>query len=390
MRSAVARLVGEPERFLDGVFGVAPLHLAGADDAGFADVLRLDDVDTIVAASGLRAPAFRLVKAGATLPTSRVTRRVRIGSRPVDDLVDVAAVHAEFADGATIVLQGLHRSWPPVAELCRTLEAELTHPVQANAYLTPPVAQGLDLHEDAHDVFALQTHGVKRWVVHPPTGGAPWDLTLHPGDVLYLPAGTRHAAQTVEEASLHLTLGVRTVDWADALQRVVEEVVARHRPPGPLPAGWADHPGAHAATLAGHLEELAAGLRSVDAADAEHALGGLAEAFFDGRAPDHRGGLRDLLEVGSIDDDTPLRRRQGAVARLGVADDGRPELRLTDRRLRFPTGLDDALRGALESPSLRPGELASHLDAPGRLVLCRRLVREGLFTIDRGIGDAGE
>jgi bifunctional lysine-specific demethylase and histidyl-hydroxylase NO66 len=69
--------------------------------------------------------------------------------------------------------------------------------VQANAYLTPPVAQGLNLHGDPHDVFAVQTHGVKRWVVEPPDEPR-WELELRPGDVLYLPAGTRHAAQTID------------------------------------------------------------------------------------------------------------------------------------------------------------------------------------------------
>ncbi|GGI05554.1 cupin domain-containing protein [Egicoccus halophilus] len=381
--SSLARLVGDARAFLDDVFGKAPLHIpAGAPDV-FDDLLGLDHVDDIVATAGLRAPSFRLVKDGATVPSSRVTRRVRIGSRPVDDLADVAAVHAAFADGASVVLQGLHRSWRPVAELCRALEAELTHPVQANAYLTPPVAQGLHLHEDPHDVFAVQTHGVKRWVVHPPGQDEPWDLELKPGDVLYLPAGTRHAAQTVELPSLHLTIGVRTMRWSTLARRVFDRALTEVDLDATVPAGWANEPTAHREQLAAGLEALADALR---AGDAEAALTDAAEDFWTNRVPDRRGGLRDLLALDELDDLTPLRVRAGTGARVVAAADA-VELVLADRRLRLPAALSDTLGRIVAQDRLRPVDLDDQLDEGSRLVLCRRLVREGLLTLDRGAED---
>ncbi|KPC69204.1 hypothetical protein ADL27_54620, partial [Streptomyces sp. NRRL F-6602] len=71
-------------------------------------------------------------------------------------------------DGATLVLQALHRTWQPVAEFCAGLGTELGHPVQANAYVTPPQNRGFDDHYDVHDVFVLQIEGTKRWLVHRP------------------------------------------------------------------------------------------------------------------------------------------------------------------------------------------------------------------------------
>ena len=58
-----------------------------------------------------------------------------------------------FADGSTLVLQALHRVWPPVLQFCQELAGELGHPVQANAYVTPPQNQGFSAHYDVHDVF---------------------------------------------------------------------------------------------------------------------------------------------------------------------------------------------------------------------------------------------
>lgn len=375
----LARLVGDAGVFLSDHFGRRPIHLAGADADGFADLLSLDDVDEIVAGSGLRAPAFRLVREGRTLPRSAVTRSVRIGSRPVDDLVDVRAVHREFAAGASIVLQGLHRSFAPVTALCQGLEAALTHAVQANAYLTPPVAQGLHLHPDPHDVFAIQTHGVKRWVVHPPDGADPWDLELQPGDVLYLPAGTQHAAQTQDRPSLHLTIGVRTTSWRDVLRRAVDAAIDDASLDGPLPAGWADDPSVVADEVRRHLGDLCDRLAGTDL---DGPLRAAADAFWRRRTPDLAGGLRDLLELDDIDDATPLRRRPSSTCRVQV-DDEVVRVELGGRELQLPAAAEDAVRRLATAAALIPADLADVADEGSRLVLCRRFVREGLLTLDR-------
>ena len=75
---------------------------------------------------------------------------------------------ALFADGATLVLQALHRTWPPLIEFTQQLAADLGHAVQVNAYVTPPQSRGFDDHYDVHDVFVLQVSGEKRWRIHEP------------------------------------------------------------------------------------------------------------------------------------------------------------------------------------------------------------------------------
>ena len=73
-----------------------------------------------------------------------------------------------FADGSTVVLQGLHRLWPPLIEFADQLAADLGHPTQVNAYVTPPSSRGFDAHYDVHDVFVLQVAGQKHWTIHEP------------------------------------------------------------------------------------------------------------------------------------------------------------------------------------------------------------------------------
>src|ERR671934_861260 len=170
---ALARFVGDPGRFVREHWARAPLYRPEADAAAFADLFSLGDVDHILSLTTPRVPAFRMVKEGRQLDPRSYTRSGRVGGQPVDDLADPGRVYEQFHGGATIVLQSLHRFWPPLVRLGRDLELALTHPVQVNAYVTPPASRGLGVHRDRHDVFVLQVYGCKRWDVHDPRGPPP-------------------------------------------------------------------------------------------------------------------------------------------------------------------------------------------------------------------------
>ncbi len=395
LRPALHSLVGDAEAFLEKSWARAPHLCRGEGRAGsetFSDWLGLEQVDHIVSSMSLRAPAFRLVRQGCVLPPSSYLRTGTIGSQRVADLPDTAKVLGHFHDGATIVLQGLQRWWPAVAEFCADLEAELTHPVQANAYVTPPGSQGLKVHHDTHDVFAVQTHGRKRWVTYAPVVSAPlasqgWsrgkgepgeptmDIELLAGDCLYLPRGTLHAATTTEtEASVHLTLGVRAVTWHDVLGRVVAGSAQDERFRAALPAGFAGSDVDWSAELAEQLEALAAWVRERDVAqiaDEER------DRFWETRPPRLPGQLAQLLALDEVGPKTVVQRRPGAHARMDEQAEF-VRLHLGERSLRLPTRAASALRMAVDAPQFAVGELPG-LDAPGRVVLVRRLIREGLL-----------
>src|SRR5204862_283793 len=83
------------------------------------------------------------------------------GGAEIADQVADDKVLSALADGSTLVLQGLHRTWPPLVGFGTQLADELGHPVQINAYITPPQNQGFAPHHDVHDVFVLQVSGRK-------------------------------------------------------------------------------------------------------------------------------------------------------------------------------------------------------------------------------------
>lgn len=147
--------------------------------------------------------------------------------RLADGTLDVASVRSDFADGYTIVVDGVEQYVRSIATLARSLEVELNFPTQVNTYITPPQSTGLVPHYDDHDVLILQIQGSKTWHLYagddrPPRAiqrdtdkavvleslSAPTDVQLEAGEVLYVPRGRVHAAETHSEPSIHLTVGI--------------------------------------------------------------------------------------------------------------------------------------------------------------------------------------
>ena len=342
-------------------------------------LLSLDDVDHLLTETAIRAPAVRLARDGSVMPESRYTRSgASLAGKPLTGLVDSRKLLRELDDGATVVLQGLHRYWPPLRDLVAQLELDLGHPCQANAYLTPPGSQGFAVHSDTHDVFVFQTHGRKQWEIH--TEGRVDDVLLEPGLSMYLPTGTPHAARAQDAASLHVTIGINQLTWRRAVEHTVLDLL-HEVPDTHVPAGWLDQPDQLVAGLRGHLDRVAEAVRRVDA---DVVAQQRAERFLASRGTRLPGGVRDVLTVRELADTTRLARRPGHPCVLvdATGADG-PVLRvlLGDRHLDVPQRLRPALEVVRERTELAPADLADHLDPESRLVLCRRLVREGLLRV---------
>jgi cupin superfamily protein len=296
-------------------------------------------------------------------------------------------VLAEFEDGATIVLQGLHLNWQPLAEFCRSLESELGHPAQANAYFTPRSAQGLPVHHDTHDVFSLQVAGEKRWLVYEPalelplknqrykaeTMGEPGDpvldVTLQPGDTLYLPRGWLHEAKTSETDSLHLTVGVNVYTWMDAFRAALEscagEAGFRRSPDGERPDDLLE-------LLARELEPQRVERRQ-------------RRRLVRTRRPILGGQLSQVRALETLDLDTVVERRPTVLFDLVGAT-----LTFEGKDLSFPDEAAEELAFAAQSDEpFTPGDLPGDLDDDGRLVLVSRLVREGFLVISAAVPEIG-
>ncbi|HEX3200248.1 MAG TPA: cupin domain-containing protein [Propionibacteriaceae bacterium] len=246
--SVLSRLIAvDRNQFASQYWGRQPLLSPAADlPGGFPQLFDANAIDELVSQRGLRTPFLRVAKNGTTLGDKAFTSPGGVGAGIADQVSEDRLVRL-FADGSTLVLQALHRVWPPILQFCQELAAELGHPVQANAYVTPPQNQGFSAHYDVHDVFVLQIAGEKRWRVHPPVlvsplRDQPWndrkadvekraeeppliEAVLTPGDSLYLPRGYLHAATALGGVSTHLTLGIHVWTRFALAQQVIEQAL---------------------------------------------------------------------------------------------------------------------------------------------------------------------
>jgi ribosomal protein L16 Arg81 hydroxylase len=331
----------------------------------------------------MRYPAFRLVKAGEQPNVRDYTVDLSWRPTPFAATIDVARVAAEFEQGATIVLQALHLHHAPLAAFARALERELGEAVQVNAYYTPRSAQGLPVHHDTHDVLCLQVAGEKRWLVYKPAlelplkdqrygrepnepGEPVLDVTLSPGDTLYLPRGWLHEAVTSGSDSLHLTVGLGAYTWLDAFRDALAECrdeVAFRR----SISEEAETPRQLLTLLEERLQPDAVARRKRD-------------RFVRTRRPILDDQLEQVRALDGLTLDTPVERRASVIADLREADG--PTLSFEGKEVVFP----ESARAELEhlfaaSGSVTPRELPGVLDGEGRLVLVRRLIREGFLRL---------
>jgi ribosomal protein L16 Arg81 hydroxylase len=382
-------------------WGRAPLLTRqGELDRDFTELLDAAAIDELVSRRGLRTPFLRMAKDGTVLAASRFTRGGGAGAGVTDQAAD-DRILTELGGGSTLVLQGLHRTWPPLVDFATDLAAELGHPVQVNAYITPPENRGFAAHYDVHDVFVLQVAGHKRWHVHEPVvrnplPDQPWqqhraavasraaeqpliDVVLEPGDSLYLPRGYLHSADALGEISIHLTVGIHPV----TRHHLVQQLIARARDDPALrtslPMGvdlgdsqvLAPELSATVSALAAHLAS-AAGSASVEAVAAA-----VADEVTTQTRPAPLGPLAQLQAVETLGPETVLQLRRGLRCRIARRG-GELQLRLLDRTIELAISAENAVKAVLTGELLTPATLPG-LDADEQLALARRLLREGVL-----------
>jgi bifunctional lysine-specific demethylase and histidyl-hydroxylase NO66 len=397
---ALGRCVGpDVDGFARECWGVRPrLARASTLPSPFTDLLDLDGVDELLSRRGLRTPFLRIARDGEVVDSRQFTGPAGAGAEIADQVRDDQVARL-FADGSTVVLQGLHRVWPPIIDFVGALAAELGHPCQANAYVTPASSRGFSAHYDVHDVFVLQLAGAKHWTVHAPVHpdplrGQPWtdhaaavaqraatdepvvDAVLRPGDALYLPRGYLHAATALGEVSAHLTVGVHCVTrfaLVEALFSLLgESPVLRASLPLGIDVSDPDRLAPH---LAAVLDALGPALRGVDAGRLAEAVRG---RVWSGGRPEPVPPLAHAGAATGLGPSDAVRLRRGLGHRLSDGDP--PELAMADRTLRFPDGTRPALRALLAGAPVVVGSLPG-LDDDSRLVLVRRLLREGVLVM---------
>jgi lysine-specific demethylase/histidyl-hydroxylase NO66 len=371
--------------FLNEIWGKSHHHVSRGSPDYFASLLEgADSVDALLAVFRPHLSLVSLVRENE--------RKDQYAYRIAGGGFDVAAIGQDFANGYTIVLENVQRYARAIASLAHSIDLELNFATQVNAYFTPPQSQGFVAHFDDHDALIVQLQGSKIWHLYEGIDVAPhemWrhesiaaeqlpepvDVRLETGDVLYVPRGRVHAAESTSELSVHLTVGLHaptlyllTTRMLNALNNSDDRLHAQ------LPPRFLSDPqvraglGAFTHTVAealGHPDAMAAGLDSLEA-----------DLVRRGQCQPLRAGISDAVD---INDQTRVVKYQPLYARV-TEDSGGVALHFAQSVVNAGPDHREALQ--LLARSTEPLRI---YDLPGlsetqRTELARTLIMQGFLV----------
>lgn len=380
------------QAFFETYWEKRPYYLSRAVDDFYQSLLTTDDLERIVSSTDLRYPALEVARGGNYIAAESYTRNIKYGGAYFNGVPDIERVKSEYYSGATIVLPALHRTWTPLRNLCNRIEDELSHPVHANAYMTPGGSEGFTPHYDTHEVFVLQIAGEKHWKVYLPTLQLPnrnqpfnattyklplhpsFEVTLKPGDLLYLPRGFVHCASTSNRFSAHVTVGITPYTWIELLAEFLSTAHQFEGLRNALPPGFSVHEHMKASIGAG----LSAKLNEMQTkSDLEKVVSSLAQRVRGARfrpCPPFR------LDVRLIDRTTPLRAIQRS--RYSIRSEGSNCILSVDgRSLALPAALHPIVDAIACEESFTIDQLPKQFDDVATLAFVRYLYGESFLEL---------
>jgi hypothetical protein len=362
------------------------LHISRADSQFYSHLLQIDGLDALLGSRQFKFPALRLTKAGEELTSDKYTN---------DKNIDLSAVQKYFLEGYTIILNALHDQNQALGELVNVLSHELGHPFQTNVYITPPSSQGFPAHYDTHEVFVLQIEGSKVWRIYNqspeilptkqmefqkekhPTPSTFTEIELKKGDLLYIPRGVMHDAQTNSELSVHVTLGWLGYTWTDALVQMLLEFSKKHA----ISRKFIDpFKNSSVADLDREFTDVMQNFmnyskphESVNQFRKELAAN---QKFFFGDL------LKNTVKFNQISAATGFIKREIASLNIIKSTD-EVILKIATKEISFPNFTFRTIEFILNRNDLFTiNDLPDDLDDEGKMVLLRRLVKEGVITIN--------
>lgn len=224
------------------------MSAAGGDGARYAALM---DWDGLV--SGLRDGQF----------PKRFTRVYRDRVKLPKMLMNAETIERLLAANGSIIVNSAEAHVPALDRLCTAVANETGEHLSAALVATCGQGGALSLHYDEFDIIVLQIDGTKTWsiredpVVNPvnampiqPSDEATPELfqvRMHPGDWLFVPAGYRHRCDDTESRSLHITILFYPLSPVRTAELLVREMMGNPDDRAPVRVAAADEPEAEAA-----------------------------------------------------------------------------------------------------------------------------------------------
>jgi lysine-specific demethylase/histidyl-hydroxylase NO66 len=214
------------DEFYCRYFECARVHIPRSSENAFLDY---SDLDSLIRSTSETDPRrLRANKEGQVLVPPRNASPFGCYSWALE----------KYAEGATIIINYVEVLDLRCGSLAKSLGASLHARIRFTVFMTPAGAQAFTPHFDTLDVFVLQVQGSKNWyladfALQLPTLRQGYlvrygtdlprarQILLRSCDVLYIPRGLVHWAQTSDEPSAHISMDINTVTIGDLMTTAV-------------------------------------------------------------------------------------------------------------------------------------------------------------------------
>ena len=381
------------DAFINDVWEQKPYIVSRKDRSYYDQLFTAAQFDSLLEFERFVPTEIRVVCNGKQAP---VKEYIKANGR-----VDIGRISQYYLEGHSIVLHSLENFHPAVAGFTQAMRHFFSANVLVNAYITPAGAQALHPHFDAHDVFIMQIEGSKNWRLYHsaaecPLLGSPQpsfsaadlpepvNITLQKGDALYIPRGWVHDAETTDERSLHLTIGIHPTQWVDLVSKTLAALsLTQPSLRRALPPGFLSKP-----HLVDRLQEQFVQL--IDTVKehglVENACTILQHEFIQQEHQLPTGSLTTALDgLLEIDLDTTLEKRPNAYS-LVVSSKDSVSIQFNNSTLQAPASYLDALDYISKTNGRFLISAIPGLADEKKVALAQRLVRDGLLLYTKVTG----
>lgn len=384
-------LVGDEKVFLTEYFNIKPMLRKAALPGKSNELMSVRKLDELINLEIVRPPYIKINLNGDGVPEKGYTKNIVVQGETITDSVDAERVYELFRAGATIAWSSLNHILPEVRDFTRLISQKLAVRTDPVGFLTPAGRKGYPPHHDPVDLFILQLEGTKHWKLWNPEGmrlggngqyteeglgEAAIEVLLQPGDVLYLPYGTPHAANAEDETSLHLSVMMRPRMWRDLLRETFENAVSDPR--------FLEYP--YIGELRGSdvqevfAEKLRAVAELMTAVDHGAELDRLADLGRNSVGTSLGTTFQSVATMAGISPSTQLRRTRVPVE-FGQNEEGKTKLNVNGHKIAVPAPVAENLATLTSGSLISAGDVFPGVVPARSAKAAQSLTRLGVFEI---------
>ncbi|GAA4414939.1 hypothetical protein GCM10023187_45000 [Nibrella viscosa] len=367
------------------------LHVSRNNSDFFSSLLSIKDLDKVLEYSRPQGMSLKVVKSNQ--PMNPTVYENQDGSLNLNQL------YTAYADGYSIIVNGIHRFWGPLKSLIENIRQQISHNAGANLYLTPENEKAFSPHYDSHDVFAIQISGEKHWILYNDTHfktpllnsyqptfqreqltGAR-EITLRAGDILYMPRGVPHEAYTTDRSSIHITIGIQSTQWIDFITKSLLNLSQKHiELRRALPVGFLNSDDENLLSADAELDFINILQQVFSKDNIAGALNILEEEFRTKEQPRPDGHFSSLDKLNHIDLYSQLSKREGLVSKVTNSATG-ARILFQGNTIKGPSQIVGTLAFISEQKGVFSVKDIPFLNDENKLKLAKRLVRGGLLKV---------